>query len=111
MSRPILNANLLGAIVKVNARGPVRLKALQVHNPSNAAAYVQFFDIAAPVDKTLGTDAPDWAVGLNTLLSDSFSIPSELTFGKGLCVAATTTPTGMTAPNTGLVVNFAIDDG
>lgn len=111
MSRPVSNTNVLATAVQFGqSRRATKLTALNVVNTAAAVTYIQMFDASVPTDVTVGTTVPDMALGLVASGSLDWS-GIDLMFGKGLVIAATTTPTGSTPPATGAVVNAAVDDG
>lgn len=95
---------LLAAPVTVRSQGG-QIGLLHVLNPNTATAYLQLFDNATP---TVGTDAPKFIVGVpageQVTLSGSPIV--GLQFLTAITMAATTTPTGGTAPTTGVVVSY-----
>jgi len=96
--------NTAGGVQVKGAAGAVG--AITIYNPSNAVAFVQFFDLASAV--TLGTTTPTFVVGVPTLVSFYFTIPQGgLSFANAIKIAATTTATGSTAPSTALVFTMA----
>lgn len=98
------NTNLLAT--KVAARAyKCRLFNLNIYNPSNAVAYVQFFD-AASGDVTVGSTTPTRVIALPTLTGISTAHYQPFRFNTALTIAATTTATGNTAPNVGLLIDF-----
>lgn len=76
-----------------------------VYNPNVTVAYIQIFYLPS-ASVTVGTTSPDRILpvpaggGLDTALAYAISAAT------GITVAATTTPTGNTAPATGLVFNM-----
>lgn len=87
-----------------------RLNGFTIYNPSNAAAYVQFFDMPASTAPTVGTTVPKWSVGVPTVaaLSVPYIAGDGLFFTGGLWVAATTTAGGNTGPSAAVNVNLAL---
>lgn len=79
-----------------------------IYNPSNATAYVQFFDgTGAP---TVGTDKPKWSIGVTTLTNVDMPVNGSagLFFRGGCWVAAATSAGGNSAPSSAVNVNLAI---
>lgn len=74
------------------------------YNPSNAAAFVQVFNVTGTV--TLGTTVPDLSFGMATLTNGGLEFTNGVVFSNAIKVAATTTATGSTAPSAALVCNF-----
>lgn len=76
-------------------------------NTGTADAYVQIFDVAQG-SVTLGTTVPKmfkW-VPAGGAWSDTFPDEAKISFATAITVAATTTPTGSTAPATGILANI-----
>lgn len=100
---PILNAALDGTVVPLAAT-ETPLAWAHVYNPNATVAYVQLFDTTGVV--TLGTTAPKMALAVPGQSTIQFNGPAV--FLSGIKAAATTTPTGNTAPAAALVANFGI---
>ena len=108
MATPVLVNGVTGvAETAIFVRGrSCDVQAYHIYNSSNATAFVQFFDTAAP---TVGTTVPKWSVPIPTLVHAFMSFPvAGLYFSGGLWVAATTTVGGSSAPSAALVVNLAM---
>ena len=78
-----------------------------IYNPNATVAYVQLFD-AAVASVTLGTTTPKLTlpVPATSALVLPQSAEGKAAFYTAISTAATTTPTGSTAPGTGLVTNL-----
>lgn len=76
-----------------------------VHNPSAATAYIQVWNVAIG-SITVGTTAPTWTIQLPAGASANVMSERGVTHSTEINVAATTTPTGSTAPATALVVSL-----
>lgn len=76
-----------------------------VHNPSAATAYIQVWNVAIG-SITVGTTAPTWTIPLPAGASANVMSERGITHSTEINVAATTTPTGSTAPATALVVGI-----
>ena len=77
-------------------------------NTGISAAYVQIFNAATAGAVTLGTTVPKlvfW-VPAGGAWEEKFCAGGEIAFSAGIVVAATTTPTGSTAPSTGILGNI-----
>lgn len=88
--------------------GACNIQGYHIYNPSNAAAFVSFYDtLVAP---TVGTTVPKWVGVLPTLTNSShdFAQPAGIFFGLGLWVAAATAINGNTNPSASVVVNLAM---
>lgn len=85
--------------------GNTRLDGYALYNPSAAVAYLQCFNAKQITDVTLGTTAPLFAIPVPAAGSVSLA-NLRASFLLGLCIAATTTPTGSSAPATAMVVNL-----
>jgi hypothetical protein len=108
MATPVLVNGATGvAETAIFVRGEsCDVQAYHLYNGSNALAFVQFFDTAAP---TVGTTVPKWSIGIPTLVHAFMSFPvAGLYFQGGLWVAATTTVGGSSAPSAALTVNLAM---
>jgi hypothetical protein len=78
-----------------------------VDNNSGAVAWVQLFDVASCSSVTLGTTTPSSVQYIATPGSnflDELSPTNGWTFTNGMCIFATTTPTGSTGAAAGLYV-------
>lgn len=87
--------------------GNTRLDGYALYNPSAAVAYLQCFNAKQISDVTLGTTPPVLAIPVPATGTVSLA-NLRAGFLLGLCVAATTTATGNTAPATAMVVNLGI---
>lgn len=110
MASPVLVNGLSGVqATPIFVRGEkVNVQGYHIYNPSNAAAFVSFYDsLIAP---TVGTTVPVWQGVLPTLTNSShdFAQPAGIYFGTGLWVAAATTVNGNTNPSAAVVVNLAM---
>ena len=104
---PYFKSGLSTTVTSVFSGQAGYLEAIEVYNPSNAAAFVQIFDAGAIGDVTLNTTVPNLSIGMETLTHTQLS-NLHCYFAKGLQIAATTTATGNSAPNTGLMVNLIV---
>lgn len=102
------NAALSNTAVAISAISG-RLYGWHVFNPGTALAYVQVYNLAA-ASVVVGTTTPTITLALpsnstsNVGVDGLFSIPVE--FSSAISMAATTTPTGGTAPGTALLANM-----
>ena len=105
------SAALLVATPVLVKAGAGTLGDLDLTNSSGATAYLQVFDAATAGAVALGTTAPKlvyWIPpgspfgGLNKPLG-----PVGILFSSGIVLAATTTPTGNTAPSPGVAANVS----
>lgn len=82
-------------------------------NTNAAVVYIQLFNAAGTGDVTLGTTAPTLVLaipaGVGASVFSMLSNDSSISFPLGLVAAATTTPTGSTAPGAAMVTEFFID--
>lgn len=94
-------------LVPNTSGGPISLSYFNLSNPNSTLAYVQFFDAAATSAVTVGTTAPTFfvAVPANGGVVDTSPLV-DYQFKKGIVVAATTTPTGNTAPGSAVPVQI-----
>lgn len=90
------------SVVTVSTVGVPRvLGGYHFYNPSNAAAYVQFFNTNGTV--TLGGSAPRMVIGMATLQHVTLAIGAcPIDFPLGIKLAATTTASGSTNPATAI---------
>lgn len=103
---PFTNAALSSTAVLVSARtspSTPNLVLYNISNPNSSTVYVQFFDSATAGTVTVGTTAPFFwfAIPANSGVTDN-GLPFAIPFANGIVVAATTTPTGNTAPSTAI---------
>lgn len=84
---------------------PGKLYGWMVHNPSAATAYIQVWNVAIG-SITVGTTAPTYTIQLPTLASANVMSERGITHSVEINIAATTTPTGSSAPATALVVSL-----
>jgi len=95
----------------------VRLFGVEVTNPNTVDVYIQFFDAAATASVTLGTTPPRYPFhvppGVDTTLRGMHneSFPTPLLFSAGLCYAATTAPSGSSAPDAAVPVTLFVRSG
>lgn len=86
-------------LVNNTGGGAIQFAYFNIANPNSTLVYVQFFDAATTGAVTLGTTAPTCWVAVPALggVVDT-SFVQGFVFKLGVVVAATTTPTGSTAP-------------
>jgi hypothetical protein len=109
MAAPVLVADYTGVLATpIQIRGTsCDVCGYHIFNASNATAFVQFYDSA--IAPTVGTTVAKWCVGIPTVQQAFMPLPvAGLLFRDGLWIAATTTASGNTAPNTALFVNLAM---
>lgn len=104
---PFLATNLSTTVTSVFSSQAGYLEAIEVYNPSDAAAFVQIFDAGAIGDVTLNTTVPNLSIGMETLTHTQLS-NLHCYFARGCQIAATTTATGNSAPSAGLIVNLIV---
>jgi hypothetical protein len=100
-STAVLLASMTG--VGGVAAGQLTISYINATNPNTTLAYVQFFDAATAGAVTVGTTAPAFFVGVPAFgggVDTPQLVPYQ--FRKGIVVAATTTPTGSTAPGSAI---------
>lgn len=98
------NALLTNSAVQVVSGGVHNLANVIVYNPNGSVEYIQLFD-ALIAGVTLGTTVPKMVIPIPA--STTVSIPvSPVSFFTGISAAATTTPTGSTAPGTGITASI-----
>lgn len=110
MASPVLVNGLTGVqATPIFVRGEkVNIQGYHLYNPSNAAAFVSFYDtLLAP---TVGSTVPKWQAVMPTLTNAShdFGQPAGLFFEQGLWVAAATAVDGNTNPSASIIVNLAM---
>lgn len=96
---------LTNSAVAIKATGGTVGKTL-CYNPNATIAYVQLFNLAA-ASVTVGTTSPLESVPIPPTLNGGFASPIGDLFSTAISAAATTTPTGGSAPSTALTCNFA----
>lgn len=82
-----------------------KLYGWMVHNPSAATAYIQVWDVASG-SITVGTTPPTYTIPLPAGASANVMSERGVSHATAINIAATTTPTGSTAPGTALVVSL-----
>ena len=104
-SSPFLDAALSDTAVLVKT-GKVGLASFDVYNPSNAVAFVRFYDAAAASDVTIGTTVPVYVVGAKTVEFASGRFTRPIQFTKGMVIGGVTTfaDSSHTAPSSALNV-------
>lgn len=76
-----------------------------IHNPSAATTYIQVWNVAIG-SITVGTTAPTYTIPLPTGASANVFTDRGITHSTEINIAATTTPTGSTAPASAAVVSI-----
>jgi hypothetical protein len=76
---------------------PGTLFGYELFNESADTIFVHFYD-ALIANVTVGTTAPKWTVGLQTVSGSRMEIYGGMVFTTGITIAATTTPGGSTEP-------------
>ncbi|CAM6005674.1 unnamed protein product [Sphagnum balticum] len=80
------------------------LYGVSMFNTGSATTYVQFFDVASG-SVTLGTTVPKYVIPIYAGGAWEEKFAAGMSFANAITVAATTTPTGNTAPATGINAN------
>lgn len=93
-------------VVTVNGSAAV-IDNLQCFNPSNAAAYIQIFNLPNASTVTLGTTLPTQSFAIATTGQLAVS-EMDAWYSTGIKIAATTTATGSTAPSAAVDCNATI---
>jgi hypothetical protein len=75
------------------------------YNPNASVSYIQLFNIAQG-SVVLGTTTPTYVIPIPATSAVNIEITNGLSHSVAISAAATTTPTGLTAPGTGLVGFF-----
>jgi hypothetical protein len=78
------------------------VRRITIGNPGDATAYVQVFDAVLTSDVTLGSTSAKAVFGIAP--GEALEVEPNVRYTKGLAIAATTTPTGSTAPGTNINV-------
>lgn len=101
---PFRDPAVMNTAVAVKASAGA-LGSYHIQNPGSANAYLQLYDLAAG-SVVVGTTTPvqTWWVPAGGALDGELVRP--LSFAAAITIAATTTPTGGTAPATALLVNL-----
>ncbi len=114
MASPVLVNGLTGVVATpkfVRGSEETYVQGYHIFNPSNATAFVQFYDSGpnqgAP---TVGTTVAKWLVPVPTVSSVFMPISptAGLYFENGLYIAATTTASGNTNPSAVLTIAVAV---
>jgi hypothetical protein len=92
------------AAAKTTAGG---IHSYHIQNPNIVDAWVQFFD-AALASVTVGTTTPVMSLWVPAGGALDASLSAFIAFTTAITIAATTTPTGATAPAVGLVTNLGV---
>ena len=106
-STPYFNGAGGATLVAVGSGGQV-LTDYYLENPdAETKAYLQFFSAASAGDVTLGVTPPVRSIGLDG--GEKANLAGlALAFPLGLVIAATSTPSGASAPATPFVVNLGV---
>jgi hypothetical protein len=100
---PVIKSALSTTVFTL-ASGVAILDSVICYNPhATADAYVQFFNTTSSV--TLGTTVPDYFIPCPHS-SNCGGMNTNINFGTGIKLAATTTSTGSSAPTTALECSF-----
>lgn len=83
-----------------------QIGGLDVYNPNASAVYLQFFNLTT-ANVTLGTTTPTFVKGLPGTAAANINWGAGIAFNTAISWAATTTPTGNTAPGSALT-GFAL---
>lgn len=108
MAIPMFVNALSNVVLPLRTGQSAEVSAYAICNSGTTCAYVQFFDAAQKRDVTLGTTTPTFVVGVSADTANALTFAPALQFVKGLCIAATGSPTGNDAPNAGLTVSLAV---
>ena len=73
-----------------------------IYNTNSSVIYIQVYDAAAVADVIVGTTTPIARYGIPATAGANLELDRGIRFDLGLVIAATTTPTGSTAPTTGM---------
>ncbi len=82
-----------------------QLGGYMIYNPNTSVAYVQVFD-ATTVSVTVGTTTPTYVLSIPAASAANLELTCGVAHATAITVAATTTPTGSTAPTTALTGAF-----
>lgn len=107
----LYSGTLTTTLVQVKDEAPVAVNFMEASNISAADSFVQMFDAASTAAVTLGTTVPTYSFFIpkgdatnRGGMDKTFTV--SLAFIKGLVIAATTTPTGSSAPATAIYLNI-----
>jgi hypothetical protein len=101
---PTMVSGVGTAVQQIKATATI-IDSYYVYNPNSSVSYLQFFDVAAATNVTLGTTIPKWSIGIPATSAANLS-DVALQFLNGLKIAATTTAGGSTSPAIGIDVNI-----
>jgi hypothetical protein len=108
----MVTKSALTATASVAKAAPCILTYWNISNTNSTTVYVQFFDAASTSGITLGTTAPLFWIaipgGSPGGVTDGLA-GTGIAFQNGIVVAATTTPTGSTAPSSTVPVVLAVN--
>lgn len=93
------NTDLSTTVVTVKGSQGV-LGGWVVYNPNATVAYVQIFDVSGTV--TLGTTRPHMFIPIPATSGANLEMTNGVQFANAIKIAATTTPSGSTAPGTAI---------
>jgi hypothetical protein len=79
---------------------------LSVWNPNTSVVYIQVFDAALAATPTLGTTVPNAVIAVPPQAAGPGEVTVGIPVAAGIVIAATTTPTGLTAPSSALVATL-----
>jgi hypothetical protein len=93
-----------------NTKTQVKSSAGQIggymfYNPNSTVIYIQVFDVASG-SITVGTTAPTYVIPIPPLSAANVEFTQGIAHATAINIAATTTPTGSTAPGTALTGFF-----
>jgi hypothetical protein len=97
------NALLTNSPVQIGPIGQRNITSYNFYNSNNTVEYVQLFN-GTSTSVALGTSVPQMVIPLGSSSVTALALPDSaaVTFFNGLAAAATTTPTGSSAPSTGI---------
>ena len=99
--------NSLAATVTTIKNTPGQLGKVYCYNPNAVVSYVQIFNLSSG-NVTLGTTTPLNILGIAPTSSNVWMMnPVGDQYSAAISIAATTTASGLTAPNTALVCNVS----
>jgi hypothetical protein len=102
---PFFNSAVSNTAVLAKS-SPCYLAGYNASNTNSTAVYLQFFDIASAGNVTVGTTAPVMVLAIpGNGVIDGVQV-SPVPFQNGVVIAATTTPTGSTAPSSAVATTL-----